>query len=124
MRDINDDMDDLFRRAADKYPLNTNSSDWNKVQSAMQLSEKEVQVKSKKNYRRFLWLLLLLPFAFVVEKYGFQNNDKGNSITQNDELASSEQKKDSQKDNYYVEPPKEKKKGFFRRIFGPKKEKD
>jgi len=38
--------------------------------------------------------------------------------------AAKKDKKDSQKDNYYVEPPKEKKKGFFRRIFGPKKDKD
>ena len=77
MRDINDDMDDLFRRAANNYPLNTNSSDWNKVQSAMQFSEKEMApVKSKKKYRRFFWLLLLLPFAFAIEKYGFQNRDK------------------------------------------------
>src|SRR5882757_9111781 len=95
MRDINDDMDDLFRRAADGYPLNTNSSDWNKVQSAMQLSEKGTipNVESKKKYRRFLWLLLLLPFGFVIEKYGFQNHNKGNGTANPNEIALSEQKK-------------------------------
>ncbi|MEP6595057.1 MAG: outer membrane beta-barrel protein [Ginsengibacter sp.] len=93
MRDINDDMDDLFRRAAENYPLNTNSSDWTKVQNAMQSSENVAaqDVKSKKKYRRFLWLLLLLPFAFVIDKYAFQNHDNGNSITQH-QPTSSEQK--------------------------------
>jgi hypothetical protein len=93
MRDIDDDIDDLFRRAAEGYPLNTNSSDWSKVQNAMQSSEDAgVQnVKSKKKYRRFLWLLLLLPFTFIIDKYAFRNHDKSNGITQ--QLpASSEQK--------------------------------
>src|SRR6476619_3315593 len=93
MRDIDDDIDDLFRRAAEGYPLNTNSSDWSKVQNAMQSSEDAgVQnAKSKKKYRRFLWLLLLLPFTFIIDKYAFRNHDKNNGITQ--QLpASSEQK--------------------------------
>ena len=96
MRDINDDMDDLFRRAADNYPLNTNSSDWNKVQNAMQSSENAAvqNVKSKKKYRRFLWLLLLLPFAFVIEKYALQNDGKRKSTTQH-QPGSSEQKNSS-----------------------------
>ena len=93
MRDIDDDIDDLFRRAAKGYPLNTNSSDWSKVQNAMQSSEDAgvENVKSKKKYRRFLWLLLLLPFTFIIDKYAFRNHDKSNAITQQIP-ASSEQK--------------------------------
>ena len=72
MRDINDDMDDLFRRAADNYPLNTNSSDWNKVKSALESPAVE-DVREKKRRLGFLWLLLLLPAAFCLYKYGFQN---------------------------------------------------
>ena len=93
MRDIDDDIDDLFRRAADNYPLNTNSSDWSKVQNALQSSEDAAvqNVKSKKKYRRFLWLLLLLPFTFLIEKYAFQNQDKSKGISQH-QTVSPEQK--------------------------------
>ena len=31
MQFVNDDMDDLYRRAAEEYPLKTDSGDWNKV---------------------------------------------------------------------------------------------
>jgi hypothetical protein len=78
MRDVNDDMDNLFRRAADNYPLNTNSSDWNKLQSAMQASANpEGQKRDKKKYRRFLWLLLLLPLAFMINRYAFHKPENG-----------------------------------------------
>jgi hypothetical protein len=90
MRDINDDMDELFRRAADNYPLNTNSSDWNKVKSALE-SPAVQDIREKKRRLGFFWLLLLVPAAFFLYKYGFQNHNTGNSAkpviassTQND----------------------------------------
>jgi penicillin-binding protein 1A len=49
-----------------------------------------------------------------------QLNDEEQKIKK--EATKKDKKDNSQKDNYYVEPPKEKKKGFFRRIFGPKKD--
>src|SRR5689334_19464578 len=60
MQYVNDDMDELFRRAAENYPLDTTGADWNKVMAAMQ-TPGEVQERSKK--RRFLWLFMLVPFA-------------------------------------------------------------
>ena len=35
MQYVNDDMDELFRRAAKDYPLNTNSADWEKVKNKL-----------------------------------------------------------------------------------------
>jgi len=96
MRSIDDDMDDLFRRAADNYPLNTNSSDWNKVNDALQSPAPVEKVKEKKKYRRFLWLLLLLPGAFVLDKYAFQNHDTANIIIKN-QLTSPETSETSPK---------------------------
>jgi hypothetical protein len=35
MQYVNDDMDELFKRAAENYPLDTNSANWNKVLAAL-----------------------------------------------------------------------------------------
>jgi hypothetical protein len=68
MQYVNDDMDELFKRAAEDYPLDTSNADWNKVLAALQgeagtnsISEKK---KGNKN-GRLLWLLLLLPLGLI-----------------------------------------------------------
>lgn len=58
-----DDMDDLFRRAAEDYPLNTGGADWEKM-SAM-LNQQQESPHAKRNYRQFLWLLLLFPVVLI-----------------------------------------------------------
>src|SRR5688572_7004546 len=64
MQHLNDDMDELFRKAADEYPLNTGTPDWNKV--AQGLAEEHVpEPPVKKTYRRYTWLLLLLPLGLL-----------------------------------------------------------
>ena len=67
MQYVNDDMDELFRRAAENYPLDTNSADWNKVLAAMQGTEATKKPPEKKRNKngRFLWLLLLLPLVLI-----------------------------------------------------------
>ena len=67
MQHVNDDMDELFRRAAENYPLDTNSANWNKVLAAMQDQNqaKTTPEKKRKNNGRFLWLLLLLPLGLI-----------------------------------------------------------
>ena len=68
MQYVNDDMDELMRRAAENYPLDTNSANWNKVLAALQ-DENQTPTNSEKNNKnkngRFLWLLLLLPFGLI-----------------------------------------------------------
>lgn len=81
MYELEDDMDELFRRAAKDYPLDTNTADWNKLHEAMQRttsgSEGNVMsVGSKKGKRKLLWLLLLLPLPWVCYKY---SNDRDNT---------------------------------------------
>jgi len=64
MQYVNDDMDDLFRRAAENYPLDTKSADWSKI--AAELEKKHDAIKKPdSNNRKYLWLLLLLPFSFL-----------------------------------------------------------
>ncbi len=74
MQYIGNDMDDLFRQAAERYPLNSGSSDWEKVYS--QLTEKDkrdpILVPVASNGGRslkYLWLLLLVPIGLLVAKF-------------------------------------------------------
>jgi len=70
MQYVNDDMDELFRRAAEDYPLDANSADWNKVLAALQgeTGEKAISEKKGNNNRRLLWLLLLLPLGLICNR--------------------------------------------------------
>jgi hypothetical protein len=81
MQYLNDDnMDELFRRAADNYPLNTDSGNWDKVNAAMQTENADSNVdknSAKKNsYRKYFWLLLLLPMAWICNGNFFMNDSK------------------------------------------------
>ncbi|MDQ3278243.1 MAG: PorT family protein [Bacteroidota bacterium] len=62
------DMDDLFRRAAEAYPLNTSSADWEKVHARLSEEESREQPPPKGRLR---WLYVLLPFMFL----GLRLND-------------------------------------------------
>jgi hypothetical protein len=67
MQYVNDDMDELFRRAAENYPLDTKGADWNKVLGALQGEAplKAIAEKKKNKNGRLLWLLLLLPLGLI-----------------------------------------------------------
>jgi hypothetical protein len=85
MQSLNDDMDELFRRASEEYPLNTDGSDWNKVLHELQHKKSHVPKGDKnKTDFRFLWLLLLLPAGFICGRYmGNNKNDKAIAVEQN-----------------------------------------
>lgn len=68
----NDDMEELFRKAAENYSVDTTrASDWERVRAALASGEPEnntgVNHQKKKNKKRglFLWWLLLLPAAWM-----------------------------------------------------------
>lgn len=67
MQHLNDDMDELFRRAAEAYPLNTRGADWEKMHALLPPQEEPPKEKGK-NHRQFLWLLLLLPVALICNR--------------------------------------------------------
>lgn len=70
MQSQNDDMDDLFRKAAENYPLKTNNADWDKVLERLNAPDAplpEPVAKKNDGYKRLLWLLLLIPLAFGVK---------------------------------------------------------
>lgn len=80
MQYVNDDMDELLRRAAREYPLDTSSADWNKVAVALQ---KEEVPESRSGKGRFLWLLMLLPLALVCNYFFTGDNSLDRDKTGN-----------------------------------------
>lgn len=102
MQSINDDMDELYRKAGENYPLKTDGANWDKVLQQLQADAPVVERGAKKG--RFLWLLLLLPMFFVCNRYSGINffGDKGvgkssgtsSEGVQKDELVKSVGKKD------------------------------
>ena len=66
MQFVNDDMDDLFRRAAEEYPLKTDSADWDKLASKMQAEDEHKNASGKKrNKAKYLLLLALIPLFLI-----------------------------------------------------------
>jgi len=61
------DFDDLFRRASDKYPLRTDSADWNRMAAALDNPPPDLPDtgEDRRRKRRFLWFFLLLPLGGV-----------------------------------------------------------
>lgn len=60
MQPLDNHMDDIIRQAAEDYPLNTASADWEKLQQKLQTPPQRPG-----NRKRFLWLLVLLPVAMI-----------------------------------------------------------
>lgn len=81
MQSLNDDIEDLFRRAAEEYPLNSDGADWDKVMQLLHQQEGDLpkEVPRKKDYR-YLWLVFLLPIGFVCGRY--VGNDKKIAIVE------------------------------------------
>ncbi len=93
MQPVNDDMDNmdnLFRQAANNYPLNTSGANFDNVR--LQEDVETSMPKEKEPKRRYLWLLLLLlvPFPFLLRHYQInpipqygQNNQQHQAAPQN-----------------------------------------
>jgi len=81
MQHLNNDMDELFRRAAENYPLNTAGGDWDAVMKKLAL-EKSIAKEPVKNnnYKHLLWVLLLLPLLFF---YTYFSSNKNNKVPAN-----------------------------------------
>src|SRR6266498_3408626 len=71
MQDVNPDMDDLFKQAADEYPLKTNTADWESVSQKLHTGKNKVTKKQVYNERKWtlLSLLLLIPIGLIVTQY-------------------------------------------------------
>jgi hypothetical protein len=86
MQHTNDDIDDLFRNAADSYPLKIKGADWDSVAGRLLNDDGDGTIspvlplsssKSKRNYK-YLLLLLLIPIGFLTAKYAGWTGGGGN----------------------------------------------
>jgi hypothetical protein len=59
MQYVNDDIDDLLKKAGKNYPLYTNSGDWEKIANA--LNKNSSQLSENKSRQKFYFLVLLIP---------------------------------------------------------------
>jgi len=86
MEHVDNDMDDLFRKAGDLYPLKTSESDWDGVLGKLrietlgdQASIPVIAAKGKNKKRRWGFLLLLIPIGLGSVIYF--SSGKKNQIT-------------------------------------------
>ncbi|MDB5201540.1 MAG: hypothetical protein JWQ27_949 [Ferruginibacter sp.] len=108
MLHVNDHRDDLFRRAADNYPLNTGTGDWEALRKKMDAPADEeaavVIVTGKKNYS-WLLLLLLLPIGVWLGS-NFQKQQTANKDSSRFGSAGNVAPLPSATDNKNVQSPK------------------
>ena len=69
MQPVDNDIDDLYRKAAEDYPLKTDGADWNKLLQKMESATGAPPAYKKEGKGRLLWLLLLLPMFFICNRY-------------------------------------------------------
>jgi len=92
MEYLDNEMDDLFRKAGEHYPLKTSDSDWDAVLGRLQTpaggpadAESLMPKKRFNKNRRFFWLLLLLPLGFISVKY-FSGSGEHKAIVKTDQI--------------------------------------
>jgi len=69
---MTDDNEEIFRRAAEHYPLNTGSPDWEALRKKMEANpapDHTTHKPKKRNYRPLLLLLVLLLLSLLVIEY-------------------------------------------------------
>ncbi|OLY92132.1 Outer membrane protein beta-barrel domain-containing protein [Cnuella takakiae] len=99
MQHVTNDMDDLFRKAGEKYPLQTGTPNWDKLSAAMEASAPPVAITPARGsgWRRYALLLLLLPLGWVCNHYWQQKG--GNQVAEHEAPAESESRVQEQKAN-------------------------
>lgn len=85
MQHVNDDMDDIFKKAGEGYPLQSGMPDWDKVHHA--LNAQQEQKPAPKNKKKYLWLLCLLPLMFICNRYVYTGNNPDNAAVEKPAVA-------------------------------------
>ncbi len=106
MGDLENDMDELFRKAASHYPLKTDGADWDKIagklpDAAIGTPLPYTKQKAEKSNRKLLWLILLFPMGWLCNAYfngksNTKNDAKVIVTTSTDQLNKTSQSNDNQ----------------------------
>jgi hypothetical protein len=80
MEHLENDMDDLFQKAGELYPLKTTGSDWDAVAGKLQnpnpgeVHDLSGAATPRSSGKRWLLLLLLIPMGFAISYYSGKQN--------------------------------------------------
>ena len=100
MQDLDNDMDDLFQRAAENYPLKVDNGDWESVarKIADAPAPSNVIIAPAKKRNKKIIILALLLFILSFGWYIFQrppntiNRQNSNEVTKNKDKPAGKQK--------------------------------
>ena len=83
MEHVNNDMDDLFSKAGEQYPLKTSGSDWDGVLGKLREDGGSMtnDETGSRNRRRWGWLFLMIPLALGSVIYFSSGHRKSNHIS-------------------------------------------
>ena len=74
MPNMNDHIDDLFKKAADGYPLKTPVGDWGKIELLLKNTDvTEIKPVANTNKAKILLVLALCMFTSIILKDGIKN---------------------------------------------------
>lgn len=81
MKYIDNDMDELFNKAGQDYPLNTDHKNWDAVYKALQEDKGDLPPpQAPKNFNRYylLLFLMILPMLYIIINNRYQYTQKDN----------------------------------------------
>ena len=121
MQDLENDMDELFRRAAEKYPLDVKGGAWDKVEKRLSVpfsknvsDSEEVKPGNNFNSKSKFFLLLLLLFLIISFSVFMLSSGNKNSVSKTvNETRKTQPAKEKlfTKDNNFQKSPVEPKPG-------------
>lgn len=102
MRSMNPDMEDIFKKAADDYPLKANTADWESVNKKLQSFDEDTIKRKVINSGRKIkaglaYAFLLIPLSFAITKF-----NSGNYTTEYVIVTSKEEKQSVDKNKEQV----------------------
>ena len=82
MQDVDNNMDDLFRKASENYPLKA-QPDWDRISKELEVKDvaPPLQKNNRNSTKKLLWLLLLLPFSWICTQYIYMSRGDGNAFS-------------------------------------------
>ena len=94
---INDNLEELFKNAAEDYPLKTNNSDWNSVASKINITALNPKEKNNRFLAYTIFALLLLGGSLIFYKSRFESQSLSNKEISTKNIANNVDEPQQQK---------------------------
>src|SRR6478609_1675288 len=93
----NDNLEELFKNAAEDYPLKTNNSNWDSVASKLNIAASKPKQKNYRFLAYTIFALLLLGGSLISYKSRFESQSVSNKKIGKEEIAGNVEKTQKQK---------------------------